>query len=164
MLGSRLTEFFKIFGLAALVLFISFALFSCKSDTEASKGAAQENITLAALADVMGKAGAQHSGIFDLTQSEGELFIVYHFYTIEQKDIDDDVGVEIGPKIRDLYKKFKTLDHVYFDVDVWRSGVDSDWTSYCHFLMTRAVFDKTNWTGVLDTEFFKTVLDLKYND
>ena len=51
MLGSRLTEFFKIFGLAALVLLISFSLSSCKSDTGASKGAAQEKSKLTFVAD-----------------------------------------------------------------------------------------------------------------
>jgi hypothetical protein len=153
-------------GLVVLVLAAAISISTCKTKQAASGGGAMgpEKLTVEAVAAVMGNAGLRQTGVFDVSESENEYFIVYHFYTREVEDLDDDIGIEMAPKIRDLYAKFKHLDRVIFDVDVWREGVDPEWISYCHFLMTRQVYEKTAWTGVLDKEFFKIVLDLNYNE
>jgi hypothetical protein len=111
---------------------------------------------------VFGQADAQLSGIFDLIKSDNEITIVYHFYTSEPKDIDDDIGIEMGPKIKAFYQKYKTLDRVLFNVEVIRSGLDSDWKPYCAFRMTRKIIEETNWTEILDKDLFKAAENLTY--
>jgi hypothetical protein len=129
-----------------------------------AQGMGPEHLTLEKIQAIMGKPGPRHSGAFDVTEAENEYFIVYHFYTTEVEDIDDDIGLAMAPKIRDLYAKIKRLDRVIFDVDVWREGFDPEWTSYCHFLMTRKTIEKSGWTAALDKGLLKMVPDLNYNE
>jgi len=153
-------------GLVVLVLAAAVSLSNCKAKQAAPENETMgpDRLTVEAVQAVMGKAGVRQSGVFDVSASENEYFVVYHFSTREVQDLDDDIGIEMAPKIKELYAKFKSLDRVIFDVDVWREGLDPEWISYCHFLMTRQVYDKTAWTSVLDKEFFKVVLDLNYNE
>jgi hypothetical protein len=158
----------RIFGLLTLVVSMAIFISACKGKekTEApsvEKAAVQpEEITMDTVSAVLGKAEAEKSGIFDLAKTDHELQVVYHFYTLEMKDIDDDIGVEMGPKIKDLYKKFKIIDRVVFAVQVSHPDTLSEWKPYCFFVMTRKVIRETNWTDLLDTDFFKVVQELKY--
>lgn len=126
-------------------------------------GMGPEHLALEKIQAIMGKPGPRHSGAFDVTEADNEYFIVYHFYTMEVEDIDDDIGLDMAPKIRDLYAKVKRLDRVIFDVDVWREGFDPEWTSYCHFLITRKTIEESGWTAALDKDLLKMVLDLNYS-
>jgi hypothetical protein len=150
-----------VFLMAAV---ISFSTCKAKETASGKEGLGAEKLTLEEVQAIMGKSEPRHSGVFDIYESDNEYFIIYHFYTTEVEDIDDDIGIELAPKVRALYAKVKHLDRVIFDVDVWREGQDPIWTNYCHFLMTRQVFEKTEWTSVLDKDFFKIVLDLNYSE
>jgi hypothetical protein len=143
---------------------------ACKSPEKTAETAAKkedavaaESISLSALADPLGKAEAEKSGVFDATMSDNQLQVTYHFYTPERKDIDDDIGIEMAPKIRAMYKAFKTIDRVAFRILVMRWHVDTMWTPYCSFVVTRKIVQETDWTKLLDTEFFKAVLELTYD-
>jgi len=149
--------------LAVAVLFVS-AYQGKQATAPQTQGMGPEHLTLEKIQAIMGKPGPRHSGAFDVTEAENEYFIVYHFYTTQVEDIDDDIGLDMAPKIRDLYAKVKRLDRVIFDVDVWREGVDPEWASYCHFLMTRKTIEKSGWTAALDKDLLKMVLDLNYNE
>jgi hypothetical protein len=158
----------KILGFLALIIWATFFMAACKGKEKAETPATEntalqaEDISLDTISAVLGKPEAEKSGIFDLGKSENELQIVYHFYTPEAKDIDDDIGLDLAPKIQELYKKFKTIDRVAFAVYVFHAGLSAEWKPYCTFVMTRKVINETNWTDLLATEFFKVVLELKY--
>lgn len=133
------------------------------SGTSAEKPAAlAEGIDLAAVSEVLGKPGLESSGAYNLVKGDTEYWIVYQFFTQESKDIDDDIGMDLGPKIQALYKKFPALDRVHFVVDVYYAGSSTAWRPYCSFAMTRKVFNETDWTNLLSAELFKVVLDLKH--
>jgi hypothetical protein len=124
--------------------------------------AAPELVDTASVAEVLGKADAENSGVFDVVRGDTEYWIVYHFYTPEAKDIDDDIGIDIAPKIQALYQKFKSLDRVHFVVDVFHAGLSVDWAPYCSFVTTRKIIDETDWTNFLAADFFKAVLELNH--
>lgn len=158
----------RTFGLFILVLSTATFISACKGKekTEApavEKAAVQpEEITVDTLSAVLGKAEAEKSGIFDLDKTDNEVQVVYHFYTPEMKDIDDDIGVDMGPKIKALFKKFNTIDRVVFAVQVSHPNTSEEWKPYCSFVMTRKVIKETNWTNLLDADFFQVVQELKY--
>jgi hypothetical protein len=123
-----------------------------------------EPISQAAISEVLGKASAENSGIFDLIKGDTEYWIDYHFYTPEAKDIDDDIGMDIAPKIQALYKKFKTLDRVHFVIIVYHAGLSVEWTPYCSFVTTRKMINETDWANFLAPNFFRIVQELAYAD
>jgi hypothetical protein len=164
---TKITGLLRISGFLLLVLATSFYLAACRGKDQPrpasqEKAPRAEEISLDTVAEVLGKAEAEKSGIFDLVPGEKELTVLYHFYTPEQKDIDDDIGRDIAPKIKALFKKFNSLDRVVFDIRVMRSGLDTDWTPYCSFVLTRKTFNETNWADLLDSDFFKVVEALTY--
>jgi hypothetical protein len=158
----------RILGFLALIIWATFFMSACKGKEKAEAPATEktalqaEDISLDTISAVLGKPEGDKSGIFDLDKSENELQVNYHFYTPEAKDIDDDIGLDLAPKIQELYKKFKTIDRVAFVIHVFHAGLSAEWEPYCSFAMTRKVINETNWTDLLATEFFKVVLELKY--
>jgi hypothetical protein len=125
-------------------------------------GVQAEAINLTTVSEVLGKATAENSGVFDLTKGDTEYWLDYHFYTPEAKDIDDDIGMDLAPKIQALYKKYKTLDRIQFIIIVFHTGSSVEWTPYCSFVMTRKVINETDWAKLLAPNFFQAVLELKY--
>jgi hypothetical protein len=158
---------FRVFGLLFLAAVLMFSLSACKQKAKPDEavrevGIEPTQVTVDSVAAVMGKAGADKSGVFDVGKGERDVQIIYHFYTTEPKDIDDDIGREMGPKIRDLYKKFKTIHRVEFLINILDPDKHVDWVPYCTFAITRKVMDETDWTKLLDDDFFKVVQELKY--
>jgi len=112
---------------------------------------------------VLGKAEAQNSGVFDVQKGVEETLVVYHYYATDLGSFDKDFGQALAPKLRELYKKLKDIDRVAFDVFIPSEGVEP-WRPYVHFTVTRKIMEETDWTKLLDVDFFQTVLDLKYSD
>jgi hypothetical protein len=138
---------------------------ACNSNPKEENAApAAEVVDLASVTPVLGKAEGEKSGLFDLEKAGVELQVSYHFYTTETSDINDDIGAEIAPKIRELYKKFKTIDRIVFSVQVPRPASLDQWKSYCSFATTRKIIEETDWTNLLATDFFRVVLDLKITE
>ena len=161
---SRLGLLFALGGAAALTLA------GCKANepaggAEPGKAAVKaEMITPSSVSTVLGKASAEQSGLFDLTKGDTEYWIDYHFYTPEAKDIDDDIGLDMAPKIEALYKKFKTLDRVHFVIVAFHAGSSVEWKPYCSFVITRKLINETDWANFLAPNFFRIVLELIYAD
>jgi hypothetical protein len=149
---------------------IALTLSACKTNEPAGapasgKSAVQaETINLATVSEILGKAAAENSGVFDLTKGDTEYWVDYHFYTPEAKDIDDDIGVDLAPKLQALYKKFKTIDRIHFVIVVFHAGSSVEWKPYCSFVLTRKLIDETDWANLLAANFFRIVQDLVYAD
>jgi hypothetical protein len=152
-----------LFGVIALAFLALAFISACKSSPKEETAApAAEVVDLAAVSAVLGRAEDQTSGLFDLDQADGELQISYHFYTDQMSEINDDIGVEMAPKIRELYRTFKTIDRIVFSVQVAHPTSLQEWKPYCSFATTRKLIEETDWTNLLAADFFKVVLELKY--
>ena len=101
--------------------------------------------------------------MFDVQKGVEETLVVYHYYATDLGSFDKDFGQALAPKLRELYKKLKDIDRVAFDVFIPSEGVEP-WRPYVHFTVTRKIMEETDWTKLLDVDFFQTVLDLKYSD
>jgi hypothetical protein len=146
----------KKLALSLLVVAFLAALFipACKGKKEAPAAPAEE-ITLQTFAAVLGNAEAETSGIAALEKTDTGLVVNYHLYLPEAQDFDELIGKDLAPKIEQLYKTFKTIDEVTFDVrtpDVAGTGA---WRSYCSFDMTRKIYNELNWTNLLARDLFK---------
>ena len=144
-------------SLSLSLLFLAFlaAVFlpACK-DKEGTPSPAEE-ITLQTFAAVFGSAEAQTSGIAELKKTDQGLVVSYHLYLPEAQDFDELVGKDLAPKIEQLYKTFKTIDNVTFDVETPDLSGSGEWRSYCSFDMTRKVYNQLNWTNLLAADLFK---------
>ena len=138
------------FALAALAMISTPA---CKG--KGGEMAQSEEISVDTLAAVLGKSQDANSGISELSKTPEGLVINYHLYLPEQKDFDALIGADLAPKIQKLYRTFKTIDRVTFNVE---TGVMADPPSlqpYCSFEMTRRIYEETNWTNLLARDLFK---------
>ena len=99
------------------VIFILNACSKAEEQAEAEKKAdnqaaaamkfEDESMTLQTLRPIFGEAKDDQSGIYDAIFSDNELFISYRFYTTEASEIDDDIGLELAPRIEKFYNTFK---------------------------------------------------------
>lgn len=121
-----------------------------------------EIMTMKTLQPIFGVAKDASSGIYDAIFSDNELFISYRFYTTEPSDIDDDIGLELAPKIEKFYNTFKTPDRVVFGIYVSRPDYVGRWDPYCSFAVTRKIIKQSEWTTLIAKDFFKFVQVLKY--
>jgi hypothetical protein len=122
-----------------------------------------ELMTLQTLRPIFGEAKDAQSGIYDAIFSDNELFISYRFYTTEASEIDDDIGLELAPRIEKFYNTFKKPDRIVFGIYVSRPDYAGRWDPYCSFVVTRQIIKQSEWTTLIAKEFFKFVKDLKYS-
>jgi hypothetical protein len=119
-------------------------------------------ISLDMLVPIFGDPKDAHSGVVDINQSDKELTLAYHFDTQETSDFDDDIGRDLAPKIRDFYKKFPQIDRVVFGVFLPSTSEETGWKSYVTFVVTKKLVTETDWTKLLDDDFLKAALEVKY--
>ncbi len=119
-------------------------------------------ITVDSLADVLGRADGSRSGLVDMSKSGDEVRLTYLLYVPDRSMLDQMIGAEIAPKLRELYGKYKGIDRVVFSVETALSGSVPPGTPYCSFVMTRKIYNETNWTGLLDRDLFKICREITY--
>jgi hypothetical protein len=112
---------------------------------------------------VLGQADAQNSGVFEVTPAADQTTINYHFYTLTPDSFAKDFPTQIAPKIRDLFAKIKSLEQAAFDVSIPTQAAEV-WKPKAHFVITRKLIVETDWTKLLDADFFQIVQDLKLFD
>jgi hypothetical protein len=149
-----------IFGFLILgVLLVAFPTACKKVEKKTTESVA---ISEEMLIPIFGDPKDAHSGVVDISQSATELTLAYHFYTQEISDFDDDIGRDLAPKIREFYKKFPQIDRVVFGVSLPSATDETGWKSYVTFVVTKKLVTETDWTKLLDDDFLKTVLEVKY--
>jgi hypothetical protein len=157
--GIRLTKFtgYIFLGLVAVCF-----LAVCKSQkSEAPQPVAEQEVySLDTLKPVFGVAAEEHSGLLDVTGDADTLVISYRYYDDDEKNYDDDMVRELAPKIQEMYKKFKGLDHVVFNLTTNDPLSPGTWKQYMSFGLMRKVVEEVSWSGILTDDFFKRVLDL----
>lgn len=148
----------RISGYIAIAAIVAAGAYFCKGKESADVS----GITMDSLTDVLGKADGSRSGIVDMANSGAELRLTYLLYVPDRSMLDQLIGAEIAPKIRGLYGKFKGVDRVVFSVETLLSGSVPPGTPYCSFVMTRKIYNETNWSGLLDRDLFKICRDITY--
>jgi hypothetical protein len=119
-------------------------------------------VTMDSLSNVLGKADGNRSGLVDMTREGDDLRLTYLLYVPDRSMLDQLIGADIAPKIRELYGRFKGVDRVIFAVETVMSGSVPPGVPYCSFVMTRKVFNETNWSGMLDRDLFKICREITY--
>ncbi len=169
---SSLSKVMKALGIAVLMAGLVLSFAACKkaegpkpaADPAAPKMKPMNEVRDEVIA-ALGQADADHSGAFEVDMGTmADLVTVnYHQYLLASDAFDTVFPPLIAPKIRDLYRKVKGIDKVAFDVSVPTED-PTVWKPKLHFLVTRKVVEETDWSKLLDADFFQIVLDLKHLD
>lgn len=164
---NRRVKGFELLGLLFSCFLILLLVQACQK-AEKTEAAAEKTAEAAAAPapdfySILGRAEAQKSGAFDVQKGTDEILVVYHFYVIDPNTMDRGFGRSMAHRIRELYRELKDIDRVAFDVYIPTEG-DEPWRPYVHFAVTRKIIEETDWTKLLDVDFFQVVLDLKYSD
>ncbi len=119
--------------------------------------------TMGNLKVILGEAKEDFPGVQDMEQTESELVIYYRFIPANPDALQQELGEDLAPKIKQIYETDKAADVIQFVVSI--PFVDeTGGTSYkrqLSFVMTRKIFDETDWSGLLSRDFLKAVQDLK---
>ena len=146
--------------LASILLSLAMAAFlgACKGKTgeETKPLAPVEVVSLETLKPILGEAKDDAAGVLDVTLGEGEVIINYRYYDADKQNIDNDLVTELAPKIQALYKDFKTIDKVVFQVYV-NSETLGEWKPYSSFALTRKIVHEIEWSGILAEDFIRLV-------
>jgi hypothetical protein len=156
----------KVAGYVFLgVLAVGFlAVCKGKQAEESKPIAQQEAYTLDALKTVLGEAKDDASGIVDVTGDAQELVLSYRYYDDDAQNYDDDMVKDLAPKIEDLYRKFKGLDRVVFQITTNNPQAPGEWKPFANFALDRKTVEKVAWSGILAQDFFQKVFELKRFD
>jgi hypothetical protein len=156
----------KFIGIAVLALVIAGSLAACKGKkSEALKPVEEQEVyTLDVLKPILGEAREDNSGVLDVTGDANELIVSYRYYDGDAQNYDDDMVRELVPKIEAMYKTFKALDRVVFQLTTNNPLVPGEWKPYVNFALNRKTVDELEWSGILTADFFKGVIELKRFD
>jgi uncharacterized protein YpmB len=175
MRSQRTRNLFHLFVLLAIVLLVATFSTVCKSKkaemTEKTEPAEQTEMaetpdTMASLRTILGEAKEDYPGIEDIEQSGTEIIVYYRFIPKDANTLQEELGEDLAPKIKQIYETDKAADVIHFDVSI-PFVEETGGTSYkrqLSFVMTRKIFIETDWIGLLSRDFLKVVQDLKAAD
>ncbi|HRD01900.1 MAG TPA: hypothetical protein PLP57_04565 [Candidatus Saccharicenans sp.] len=149
-----------------LVLVFSFQSIACKGKEaeEDQPKAVEENINRETLKPILGEAIENSSGLVDVTGDIEEIIISYRYYDADGENYDEGLVQDLASKIEKLYKTFKKLDRVVFQVSVNDPATSEQWKPYVTFTINREVVEKIEWSNILAEDFFKNVIDTRWFD
>lgn len=149
---------------ASILLSLTMVVFlgACKGKAveETKPLAPAEVVSLETLKPILGEARDDMPGILDAVVEADEVTISYRYYDADMQNIDNDMVTELAPKIQALYKDFKTIDRVVFQVSI-NSETPGEFKPYSSFALTRKIVDEIQWSGILAEDFIKSVLEHK---
>jgi hypothetical protein len=99
----------------------------------------------------------------DIEQTESELIVYYRFIPENPDALQEELGEDLAPKIKQIYETDKAANIIQFVVSipfVDETGGKS-YKRQLSFVMTKKIFEETDWTGLLSSDFLKVVQDLK---
>lgn len=115
-------------------------------------------VTLEDVQSVLGMARNSISGVSDFSQGDrGEVIIAYRYYDADQANFEIDFANEIAPHIQTLYKLFKDLDRIRFQVVVPGPGVPL-WKPFAEIQIDRKTVEDLRWTGFVARYILEQVL------
>lgn len=147
---------------ASILLSLAMVVFlgACKGkDVEETKPIAPaEVVSLETLRPDLGEAKDDMSGVLDVAVEADGLTISYRYYDADLQNIDNDLVQDLAPKIQALYKDFKTINRVVFQISV-NGETPGEYKPYSSFGLTRKIVGEIQWSGILAEDFIKAVLE-----
>lgn len=144
-----------------LVTFFS----ACKSEEKSEEKMEEEivpaEITKEMLTPVLGVGEGTASGLLDIEQSRDELKISYYYFIEDMAYFDDEIERDLAPKIQKMYEDIPELDRIAFTIYIPTLD-ETPYKPYVSFVVTRDLVEKTDWMNLLELDFFKVVMDVKY--
>jgi hypothetical protein len=153
-----------LIGLVILLAALSGACKAKKSETSEEPSGTAEIIGLDQLKPVLGEAREDNSGVVDVSGDSNNLIISYRYFNPDLKNYDDGLVKDLAPKIEALFKQFKNLKRVQFQVAVNDPQVPGKWKAYVDFAVHKKLIEKMEWSNILTDDFFRNVIDLKRYD
>lgn len=151
--------------IAALVMVVFFIAFlgACKSEQKMEEKEETIAITKEMLKPIFGEGEGSISGMIDVEQTLDELQISYYLAVEDLSTFDEEIEKDLAPKLPALYEKFPEIDRTAFTVNVPQMG-EPPYRPYVSFAVTRKLVEETEWSNLLELEFFEVVLDVEYYD
>lgn len=172
MKSQRTRNLFHLSVVLAIVLLVATFSTVCKSKnaetTEKTEPAEQTEAaetpdTMAGLRTILGEAKEDYPGVEDIEQSGTDLIVYYRFIPKDADTLQEELGEDLAPKIKQIYETDQAVDLIHFVVSI-PFVEETGGTSYkrqLSFVMTRKIFIETDWIGLLGRDFLKIVQDLK---
>jgi hypothetical protein len=155
-------QLLNILVLLAVVLLVSVFSTVCKAK-KAEKVEAPGPDTASTIRSVLGEAKEDYPGIESIEQAGKEWTIYYRFIPSDENALQEELGEALAPKIKELYEKDKAVDVLNFVVSI--PFVDElggqSLKRKLSFVVTRKIFEETDWANLFVRDFLKSVKDLK---
>jgi hypothetical protein len=154
----------------SISLFLGFALILCLSAAPGLADQAQQmakpakakvigELSLSDMRAVLGTPMDDTSGVSDFSLgNDGEITVAYQYYDVDKDNYETDFASEIAPRIQALYKKFKTLDRVRFEIVTNSPEGTPLWKPFSTFTMDRKTLEKLHWTWFVARDILDQVL------
>jgi hypothetical protein len=146
----------------ALILGLAVApVLACQAPKtdQAVKTRVFDELTLPEMRTVLGTPRDDSSGISDFSQGDdGGIIVAYHYYDVDQDNYETDFASEIAPKLQALYKKYKNLDKVTFQIETNNPDAPPLWKPFSEFTMDRKTLEKLHWTWFVARDVLDQVL------
>ena len=124
-----------------------------------TKEKAVEALTLSDVRSVLGTPMDVSSGVADFSLGDSrEVIIAYRYYDVDQDNYETDFAAEIAPLLQKLYKKFKNLDRVRFEIVTNNPSALPLWKPFSQFSMDRKTLEKLHWTWFVTRDILDQVL------
>ena len=150
-----------VFGMLTFALILGLATGSA-SAVQAKHPSKTKTIMEMSFQDVQAVLGTpmdDASGVSDFSLGDnGEIIIAYQYYDIDQDNYETDFASEIAPKIQTMYKKFKKLDRVRFEIVTNNPDASNLWKPFSQFSMDRKTLEKLHWTWFVSRDILDQVL------
>lgn len=136
---------FTILIAAAVLLAVGSA--AAQQAPAANPKKAVEGLTLEDVRSVLGTPGDDTSGVSDFSLAQGgAIIIAYRYYDVDEDNYETDFASEIAPKLQALYRRFKSLDRLRFEIITNNPEAPPLWRPFSQFEMDRKTLEKLRWT------------------
>jgi hypothetical protein len=155
-------QFLIILVLLAVVLLVGIFSTACKAK-KAEKAEAPGPDTASIIRSVLGEAKEDYPGIESVEQAGKEWTIYYRFIPSDEDVLQEELGEALAPRIKELYEKNKTVDVLNFVVSIPYTDElgGQSFKRQLSFVVTRKIYEETDWANLFVRDFLKSVKDLR---
>lgn len=112
-------------------------------------------------ADKTGNGAVEIAFYAALSSSPSRLNITYRYNPIRNQ-VKAEIGIHFSKKIKEMYERVPELDHIVFNIQAPATDKygNSAWTKAVSFKMTRAVYNKINWSNFAEDRLLDVAEDV----
>ncbi len=148
---TKMHSWSRLLGWAALAVLATALTVACQGKKSGSSPSAAgvDEVTVDTVKPILGTANEYASGVLDVTEGNGEVIIAYRYYDADLRNYEADFAMEMASKLQALYKRFKTLDRIHFQVTANTATAPELWQPFAEFVVDRKTIEEIHWTGFL---------------